>query len=552
MLMTRTTESEEHSRLRQLIRFSLIATAKKLGADITGLAFCQSAGNFLHFTFNNRSAFFNESNLSLPPRLLEQLSSTLFLQFPDTAFLPVNPSPNSAMISCKRSGNNLLSVFWVGKFRSSKWTEREVKEFEAIGNSLSNSFFIAMPMFLKGNFIRPWLEASTNIEPKICLEESLSQLLELLLFASSSKDGAILMTDLNGKILFGIAKGEDGQRLLEAKTLPETLHRSFVTKIFSESSWRCIIAVKASKQANLGLLRLIEASAQIVKSLIWGIQCSQCLKVYALLDPVTKLPNREAFNKRLEIELNKSVRFGYPLSLILVDINDFKAFNEVLGYEAGDQILREVASIIRRFVRNYDFVARYSGDKFAIILPAASLEKALIVADRIKAKLAETEIATLKDNGLVLKVSMGLTTVQRATPDDLTQVLSLVEKALLASKVEGGTGLEFAISSEFTKPETALPEIPPELWQVVAQYLSHNINNPLNGILGMAQISQMDEGLSPNLKEAFKEIEQQALRLRDFTRHLTNLPPKQVAEELEAFRQRICLHQLPHDSSGGD
>jgi signal transduction histidine kinase len=79
----------------------------------------------------------------------------------------------------------------------------------------------------------------------------------------------------------------------------------------------------------------------------------------------------------------------------------------------------------------------------------------------------------------------------------------------------------------------------PDLWSVLVQYLSHGINNPLNGILGLTQIALMEEQLPPHVRNALEQIEQLSLRLREFSRYLMNLPPKRLMEELEAFWKRM-------------
>jgi diguanylate cyclase (GGDEF)-like protein len=301
-----------------------------------------------------------------------------------------------------------------------------------------------------------------------------------------------------------------------------------------------LIAVKASEQMRPKLSSLLDAIAHTVRFLVLWSQQSSRLENVVWLDPLTNLPNRKAFSVRLESELHRASRFGYPISLLLADLDDFRMFNETLGFDVGNQILRQVGSLLKQSVRGYDLVARYGGDEFIIALPATSLDGALAVAERIKTRLAEAEIVPVKDVRLTLKVSIGLTTAQQVDPQHASALLSLIDQALMAAKSKGGNKIEIAVSP-FTPSSLSLPPVPPDLWSVLVQYLGHGINNPLNGILGMTQIALMEPQLPSNVREALEQVERLALRLREFSRYLMNLPPKRIKEELEAFWQRMHI-----------
>jgi len=91
--------------------------------------------------------------------------------------------------------------------------------------------------------------------------------------------------------------------------------------------------------------------------------------ILSLTDELTELPNRRAFMRRLEDEVGRVQRFGYPLSLVLLDLDHFKAINDVHGHAAGDAVLRNFSSNILSIFRHHDLAARYGGEEFAVILP---------------------------------------------------------------------------------------------------------------------------------------------------------------------------------------
>jgi len=533
----------ERQWVEQLVRLSLTAAASWMKADNCGIAFWQGSQNFSHFVFARQTNSVAETNLTLPDLFLSQLSqSPLSLRFPQTCFLPLNPPPVSVLIMGK-DGTKPMMVFWVGRIHPTPWTEGERRTFELLGQNLSKLFLPFLPMLLNGHVLRSWLEAATGVDASKWLEEGLTFLLELLLLAAGTKDGAIVLTDLKGTPLFGVAKGEEGKRWLEMHCLPMTVRQSFVVKAFSEHQWMGLVAVKASEQVHPKLSCLMDVIAHTVRLLVSWSQQSMRLETVIWLDPLTNLPNRKAFSVKLESELHRAARFGYPISLLLADLDEFRVFNETLGFEVGNQILRQVGSLLRQSVRGYDFVARYGGDEFAIALPATSLDGAMVVAERLKARLTEAEIVPVKDVRLTLKVSIGLTTAQQVDPKHAPTLLSLIDQALMAAKAKGGNKIEVAVSPELTPSTLSLPPVSPDLWSVLVQYLSHGINNPLNGILGMTQIALMESQLPPNVREALEQIERLTLRLREFSRFLMNLPPKRIKEELEAFWQR--MHTAP-------
>jgi diguanylate cyclase (GGDEF)-like protein len=112
----------------------------------------------------------------------------------------------------------------------------------------------------------------------------------------------------------------------------------------------------------------------------------------ALTDSLTGCYNRRSFDMQLERDLQLATRMRQPLSLIMLDLDNFKDINDYAGHELGDQALRSLADILRAELRAVDTAARFGGDEFAVILPQATIEGAQVVAERLRARIRETTV----------------------------------------------------------------------------------------------------------------------------------------------------------------
>jgi len=109
----------------------------------------------------------------------------------------------------------------------------------------------------------------------------------------------------------------------------------------------------------------------------------------AMTDVLTQLPNREAWQERLDLELQRWRRYGNPLSLAMLDIDFFKRFNDSYGHKAGDRVLQLVAKALRDRLRQTDFIARFGGEEFVVLFPETSAEVAKDVLDGLRVYIRE-------------------------------------------------------------------------------------------------------------------------------------------------------------------
>jgi diguanylate cyclase (GGDEF)-like protein len=156
----------------------------------------------------------------------------------------------------------------------------------------------------------------------------------------------------------------------------------------------------------------------------------------AIIDELTKVFNRRVFDERLEKELKSSIKNQTPLSLIILDIDNFKRFNDTYGHPVGDKILEAIAFLLKRNVRSKDFIARYGGEEFAIILPKTPVERAQIVGERLR-RAVETNIFYDGSNVLPkITISVGVAgyPMNALTKEDLIEA---ADKALYEAKRNG-------------------------------------------------------------------------------------------------------------------
>jgi diguanylate cyclase (GGDEF)-like protein len=155
------------------------------------------------------------------------------------------------------------------------------------------------------------------------------------------------------------------------------------------------------------------------------------VKLMAMTDVVSGLPNRRAFDETLYAEITRGSRYSHPISLIILDLDSFKEYNDKWGHPAGDVRLREIADLLRSNVRDPDLAARYGGEEFAIILPNTSKGGAIRLAERLR-KSAESHAPQKNDDSYPISgytISLGVATY----PDDAT---SMEELLLMADNAE--------------------------------------------------------------------------------------------------------------------
>jgi len=155
-------------------------------------------------------------------------------------------------------------------------------------------------------------------------------------------------------------------------------------------------------------LRLMELLAAQAATAIDKASLHAQVEQQARTDALTALPNRRAFDERLSDEIRRSSRYKHVFSMLMMDLNGFKLINDTYGHPAGDSALQQVAVFLREAVRDTDFVARFGGDEFALILPETDQDSAQQVAKYIRLEMDEHEFTLPGGEKVMLSACLGV------------------------------------------------------------------------------------------------------------------------------------------------
>ena len=177
------------------------------------------------------------------------------------------------------------------------------------------------------------------------------------------------------------------------------------------------------------------------------------VRLLSLTDELTGLPNRRAFMRRLEDEVARVQRYGFPLSFILIDMDHFKAVNDEYGHAAGDEVLRVYSKNILSIFRHHDMVARYGGEEFAVLLPNTDSDGAVRALNKVRRRARETR---WQSNGTVSDVptfSAGVSLYKSG--ESASAFIERADKALYRAKRLGRNRIELDMTYQSESAEDA-------------------------------------------------------------------------------------------------
>ena len=157
---------------------------------------------------------------------------------------------------------------------------------------------------------------------------------------------------------------------------------------------------------------------------------------------MTTISNRKKFEADLAKEIARSNRYKHPFSLVLFDVDCFKSINDSRGHEAGDEVLKAIASLVSSNIRKIDIFARWGGDEFVLILPGIAIEQANLVSEKLRQSISQMQ--TLPDTSVTCSFGVA----EYRSGDSLTVLLAEADGALYNAKKSGRNRVENRLNGE--------------------------------------------------------------------------------------------------------
>lgn len=184
--------------------------------------------------------------------------------------------------------------------------------------------------------------------------------------------------------------------------------------------------------------KALEDRLTLSKNEISNLQQSlEAIRAESLTDPLTGLGNRKYFDRMIGIAVQSALARGEPLSLLLLDIDHFKSFNDSYGHLTGDQVLRLVGLSLKQTIKGQDITARYGGEEFAVVLPNTALRQALTVADHIRRAVMAKELKKKSTGEILGRVTISIGVSMLKQGDDTDALIERADACLYAAKRNG-------------------------------------------------------------------------------------------------------------------
>ncbi len=167
----------------------------------------------------------------------------------------------------------------------------------------------------------------------------------------------------------------------------------------------------------------------------------QRFKEMSITDELTGLYNSRHFFSRLKAEIERTDRYGHPLTLLMLDLDNFKQYNDAFGHLSGDRALAETGDIIRKSIRSTDSAYRYGGEEFAVILPESGGQESLYFAERIRKSFESQALFAHKEDDLRVTVSIGV--AQYIPGEEILTFIKRADENMYVAKNEGKNRVHF-------------------------------------------------------------------------------------------------------------
>ena len=302
---------------------------------------------------------------------------------------------------------------------------------------------------------------NVNLENPVLLD-----LLELCKYRQLAPDEVLLSTKEENYFLYILIKGRLVIQLTMHDDMPlATVEPGECVGEMSIIDTRVPSAqVSASEDTTVLVIeqeilwRMVSVSHEIARNLLYimservrysnlviadSLEMQRKYQHYATIDALTGLHNRGWLDDTFDREIKRSERDQLPLSLLMIDVDDFKKYNDDYGHLAGDQVLVSVAEAIRSPLRPNDLVARFGGEEFAVLLPETTLDNAKIIAERLRNHVSKANPGKL-DGKPIPKATISLGIAGRQPGYSLDMMIASADVALYHAKRNGKNCIEVA------------------------------------------------------------------------------------------------------------
>ena len=280
-------------------------------------------------------------------------------------------------------------------------------------------------------------------------------------YVTVSEQGVILEANLTAATLLGVARGTLVKLLLTRFILKEDqdiyyLHRKQlldtgepqacelrIVKKDGTAFWAHLAETMAKDESGARVCRVVMSDITERKkaesqreAMLEALRDSE--KRYwelSMIDDLTQLYNSRHFYAQLKKEMERSNRYGNPLTLFLMDLDKFKAFNDAYGHVEGDNVLSQLGQVIKRCLRETDSAYRYGGEEFTIILPMTTSEEGIITAKRIQTELRKEPFSPVLGQEVYLTISIGL--AQYKPMEEMKAFVHRVDQLMYKGKKNG-------------------------------------------------------------------------------------------------------------------
>jgi len=195
-----------------------------------------------------------------------------------------------------------------------------------------------------------------------------------------------------------------------------------------------VTATLEMRDDGLQLKARLDGAMQEIANLQQGLDA---IRMESRTDPLTELANRKHFDETMRESIRHAAQRSEPLSLLMVDIDHFKAFNDNFGHTTGDQVLRLVAMSLKQNIKGQDLAARYGGEEFAIVLPNTALKQAMAVADQLRCAVMSKELKKRSTGEVIGRITISVGVATLVAYDTNESLIERADNRLYAAKRAG-------------------------------------------------------------------------------------------------------------------